>query len=70
MIDDTLQRNARAFPLFVFLSRQFLQPHPIHEERFSFSFRLPSGGRLKYTTPFSKLRDKWVALMERAEKRL
>ena len=36
MIDDTLQRNARAFPLFVFLSRQFLQPRVRHEERFSF----------------------------------
>ena len=30
-------------PLFVFLSRQSLQPLLEYEERFSFSFRLPSG---------------------------
>ena len=45
MIDDTLQRNARAFPLFVFLSRQFLQPHPRHEERLLFP-RIVSGCRI------------------------
>ena len=42
-MDDTCRESANALPLFVFPSRQFLQPPSRYEERFSFSFRLPSG---------------------------
>ena len=60
MIDDTLQRTARAFPLFVFLSRQFLQPRVRHEERFSFCViaeRLPKDAPLKTPRSGERIRN-------------
>ena len=64
--DDTWQRNAVAFPLFVFHSGFFSRPQAEYEERFSFCIRLPSGDA---NSPSFNLHGRWMihAVRNRSE---